>query len=140
MKQLLFSMLSFLWLPVLAQQKDSLPKSDSLAFNKTSKLNEVVIKSKKPFIEQQIDKTVVNVQADLNAIGSSAFEILQKAPGISITGDDNINMSGKGGVNVMIDGRSTQMGSKELANFLRSMPGSRCTGQRRYYQYTAEEK
>lgn len=87
-------------------------------------LKAVVVTSKKPFIEQQIDKTVVNVQADINAIGSSAFEILQKAPGISITGDDVINMSGKGGVNVMIDGRPTQMGSKELAIFLRSMPGS----------------
>jgi outer membrane receptor protein involved in Fe transport len=87
-------------------------------------LSEVVITSKKPFIEQQIDKTVVNVQADINAIGSTAFEILQKAPGISITGDDNINMSGKAGVNVLIDGRPTQMSSKELANFLRGMPGS----------------
>ncbi len=90
----------------------------------TAFLNEVVIIAKKPFIEQQIDKTVVNVQADINAIGSTAFEILQKAPGISITGDDNINMSGKAGVNVLIDGRPTQMSSKELANFLRGMPGS----------------
>jgi len=89
-----------------------------------AQLAEVVVSSKKPFIEQQIDKTVVNVQADLNAIGSSAFEILQKAPGINVTGEDIINMSGKAGVNVLIDGRATQMSSKELANFLRSMPGS----------------
>ena len=86
-------------------------------------LAEVVVTSNKPFIEQMIDKTVVNVQADINAIGSSAFEILQKAPGISITGDDNINMSGKAGVNVMINGRPTQMSNKDLANFLRSQIG-----------------
>ena len=89
-----------------------------------TKLAEVVVNAKIPFIEQQIDKTVVNVQADINAIGSSAFEILQKAPGLSITGDDVINMSGKAGVNVLIDGRPTQMSSKELANYLRSLPGS----------------
>ncbi len=64
------------------------------------------------------------MQADITAIGSSAFEILQKAPGINITGEDVINMSGKAGVNILIEGRPTQMGSKELANFLRSMPGS----------------
>lgn len=87
-------------------------------------MQEIVIDTRKPFIEQQIDKTVVNVQADINAIGSSAFEILQKAPGISINGDDVINMSGKAGVNVMIDGRPTQMSSKELAIFLRGLPGS----------------
>jgi iron complex outermembrane recepter protein len=87
-------------------------------------LNTITVTSKKPFIEQQVDKTVVNVQADLNAIGSSAFEILQKAPGLNITADDVINMSGKAGVNVLIDNRPTQMSAKELANFLRSMPGS----------------
>ncbi len=124
MKQLLFILTSLLSITALAQQKDSLPQKDTSAFNQTKKLNEVVVTSKKPFIEQQIDKTVINVQADITAIGSSAFEILQKAPGINITGEDVINMSGKAGVNVMIDGRPTQMGSKELANFLRSMPGS----------------
>ncbi len=90
----------------------------------TKKLDAIVVTSKKPFIEQQIDKTVVNVQADITAIGSNAFEILQKAPGINITGEDVINMSGKTGVNIMIDGRPTQMSNKELSNFLRSMPGS----------------
>lgn len=80
--------------------------------------------TKKPFIEQQIDKTVVNVQADINAIGSSAFEILQKAPGLNIIGYDVINISGKSSINVLIDGRPTQMSSKEMANYLRSLPGS----------------
>ena len=90
----------------------------------SKKLDAVMVLSKKPFIEQQIDKTVVYVQADIMAISSNAFEILQKAPGININGEDAINMSGKAGVNILIDGRPTQMGSKELANFLRSMPGS----------------
>jgi len=124
MKILLFLFASLLSLTAFAQQKDSLPKKDTAAFNQTKKLNEIVVTSKKPFIEQQIDKTVVNVQADITAIGSSAFEILQKAPGINVTGEDVINMSGKAGVNVLIDGRPTQMSAKELANFLRGMPGS----------------
>ena len=94
------------------------------AAGKAKLLKEVTISSRRPFIEQQIDKTVVNVQADINAIGSNAFEILQKAPGINITNDDIINMSGKAGVNVMVDGRPSQMSAKDLANFLRSLPGS----------------
>ena len=90
----------------------------------SKKLGAVIVLAKKPFIEQQIDKTVVNVQADITAVSSNAFEILQKVPGINITGEDVIFMSGKAGVNILIDGRPTQMSSKELANFLRSMPGS----------------
>lgn len=90
----------------------------------SKKLGAVIVLAKKPFIEQQIDKTVVNVQADITAVSSNAFEILQKVPGINITGEDVIFMSGKAGVNILIDGRPTQMSSKELTNFLRSMPGS----------------
>ncbi len=112
-------MMGFSTLTAFAQQA----KTDT-GFNKNKNLAAIVVTSKKPFIEQQIDKTLVNVQADITAIGSNAFEILQKAPGISITSEDVINMSGKAGVNVMIDGRPTQMSSKELAAFLRSMPGS----------------
>ena len=124
MKQLSGLLSLLLSMSAFAQQKDSLPKKDTAAISKTKQLKEVVVTSKKPFIEQQIDKTVVNVQADITAIGSSAFEILQKAPGLSITNDDIINMSGKAGVNVLIDGRPSQMSSRELANFLRSLPGS----------------
>ncbi len=109
----------FFSLTAIAQQKTT-----DTSFNKTQQLNAVVVTSKKPFIEQQIDKTVINVQADMSAVGSSAFEMLQKAPGINITSEDVINMSGKAGVNIIIDGRPTQMGSKELAAFLRGMPAS----------------
>ncbi len=124
MKQLITLPLLMICLGIFGQQKDSLPKTDTAAISKTRQLKEVVITSKKPFIEQQIDKTVVNVQADISAIGSTAFEILQKAPGLSITNEDIINMSGKAGVNVLIDGRPTQMSPRDLANFLRSLPGS----------------
>lgn len=124
MKQLISLPFCMICLGIFGQSKDSLPKTDTAAISKTKQLKEVVITSKKPFIEQQIDKTVVNVQADIAAIGSSAFEILQKAPGLSITNEDIINMSGKAGVNVLIDGRPTQMSARDLANFLRSLPGS----------------
>jgi iron complex outermembrane recepter protein len=119
MKKIITLFICLFSLKAMAQQKTT-----DTSFNKTQKLTDVIVKTKKPFIEQQIDKTVINVQADMSAVGSSAFEMLQKAPGISITSEDVINMSGKAGVNVMIDGRPTQMGSKELAAFLRSMPAS----------------
>ena len=112
----------FLGMSVAAQAQVINDTTSILMANK--KLDAVIVTAKKPFIEQQIDKTVVNVQADITAVGSSAFEILQKAPGINITGEDIINMSGKAGVNILIDGRPTQMSNAELANFLRSMPGS----------------
>jgi outer membrane receptor protein involved in Fe transport len=107
-----------------AQQNDNLPKKDSTAFNKTQLLNEFVVKSKKPFIEIQVDKMVMNVQNDIVASGGNVFEVLQRAPGVSVTNDEIINLAGKSGVNVLIDGRATQLGAKDLANYLKSTPAS----------------
>lgn len=104
---------------LMAQQKDS-----SNQFNKEKKLLEVVIKSKKPFVEIQVDKTVLNVQNDIVATGGTLFEVLQRAPGVSISNEETINLAGKAGVNVLIDGRPTQMSEKDLANFLKATPGS----------------
>ncbi len=84
-------------------------------------MGEVVITSKKPLIEQKIDRTVVNVEASVTNVGSSALEVLEKSPGISVDKDGNISLKGKQGVLVLVDGRPTQLGGSDLANLLRNM-------------------
>lgn len=116
MKQLLAVLILFISPSAFAQQKDS------ASFNRTKKLDELVVKSKKPFIEMQVDKVVMNLQSDIVASSGNLFEVLQRAPGVSITNDENINMAGKEGVNVLIDGRPTQLSAKDLANYLKSTP------------------
>ena len=102
----------------------SAQQQDTSSFNKTQKLSELVIKSKKPFVEMQIDKLVLNVQNDIVASSGTVFEILQRAPGVTISNDETINLAGKAGVNVLIDGRPTQLSGKDLANYLRATPAS----------------
>ncbi len=113
-------------LGLIAKNEDGSAQTEDFILlpGKSTNLSEVVVTANKPFIEMQPDKTVMNVQSDINAMGSSALEILQKAPGISVTGDDIIKMSGKPGVTVLIDNRPIQISARELANFLRSLPGS----------------
>lgn len=84
----------------------------------------VTVAAKKPLIEQKIDRTVVNVDASITNAGSTAMEVLEKSPGISVDKDGNISLKGKAGVIVLIDGRPTQLGSSDLANMLRSMQSS----------------
>lgn len=124
MKKTVTILLCVIGFTTFAQQKDSLVVKDSAAFNKTKKLEELVIKSKKPFIEMQVDKLVLNVQQDIVATGGTLFEILQRAPGVSVTNDETINLAGKSGVNILIDGRPTQLSDKDLAVYLKSTPGS----------------
>ncbi|HYK55925.1 MAG TPA: outer membrane beta-barrel protein, partial [Flavisolibacter sp.] len=84
-------------------------------------LQGVVVTAKKPFIERKIDKLVLNVENSSLAAGSTAMEVLEKAPGVSVDKEDNISFQGKQGVLVLLDGKPTYMSNADLANFLRSM-------------------
>ena len=84
----------------------------------------VTVTAKKPFIETKIDKTVVNVDASPTSAGSTALDILEKSPGITVDNDGNISLRGKAGVIVMMDGKQTFLSGTDLANLLRNMPAS----------------
>lgn len=85
------------------------------------KLQDVTVVSRKPLIEIKADKTVFNVESSINATGSNALELLQKSPGIQVDNNDNISMKGKTGVKIYIDGKPTQMNSKDLAAYLKGI-------------------
>lgn len=87
-------------------------------------LNEVTVVAKKPLIEQKIDRTVVNVDASISNVGSTALEVLEKAPGVTVDKDGNISLKGKQGVQVYIDGRPSYLSGADLANLLHSMNAS----------------
>jgi len=84
----------------------------------------VTVTAKKPFIETKIDKTVVNVDASPTSVGSTALDILEKSPGITVDNDGNISLRGKQGVIVMMDGKQTFLSAADLANLLRNLPAS----------------
>ncbi|MGX5688440.1 TonB-dependent receptor domain-containing protein [Arcticibacter tournemirensis] len=84
-------------------------------------LKEVTVTVQKPFIERKADKLIVNVENSAVSVGSTALEVLQKAPGVSLDKDDNIALKGRQGVLVMIDGKQTYMSNADLANLLRNM-------------------
>lgn len=92
--------------------------------NKTNKLSEVAIRTLKPFIEVHADKIVVNVENSIVSAGTSALEVLQSSPGVTIDNNDNISLKGKQGVVVWIDGKQTLMSGSDLANMLKSMPSN----------------
>src|SRR5262249_23707342 len=87
-------------------------------------LKEVVVTSKKQFIERKTDRTIVNVDASITNAGTSAMEVLEKSPGVTVDKDGNISLKGKQGVIVMIDGKPSYLSGQDLANFLKSMPSS----------------
>ena len=101
------------------QQTVQLP---AITLSQVSKdLTGITVTAKRPLIEQRIDRTIVNVDASITNVGTSALEVLEKSPGVSVDRDGNISLKGKEGVLVMVDGRPTQLGGPDLANLLRNM-------------------
>ncbi|MBC7407138.1 MAG: TonB-dependent receptor [Arcicella sp.] len=90
----------------------------------SKQLSEVQVIAKKPFIEQQIDRTVVNVANSIVSAGSTALEVLEKAPGVTVDKDGNISLKGKQNVMVLMDGKPTYMSASDLVNLLRNMQSS----------------
>ncbi|MFZ1452407.1 MAG: TonB-dependent receptor, partial [Ferruginibacter sp.] len=87
-------------------------------------MKEVLVTSKKPLIERKLDRTIVNVDASITSAGSTALEVLEKSPGISVDKDGNISLKGKAGVIVYLDGRPSYLSGPDLANMLRNMTSS----------------
>ena len=58
-------------------------------------LSNVTVVSTKPMVEVKADKTILNVEGTINAVGSNALELLRKSPGVLLDKDENISLSGK---------------------------------------------
>lgn len=87
----------------------------------SKQLKEVNITVQKPAIERQGDKLILNVENSSVSAGSSALEVLQRAPGVSLDKDDNVALKGRQGVLIMIDGKPTYLSNADLASMLRNM-------------------
>lgn len=98
--------------------------SDLILRAKPNRLKEVSITGKKAFIEQKIDRTIVNVGALISNDGANALEVLEKSPGVSVDANGKISFKGKPGVTVLIDGKLTYLSGSQLAGYLRSIPSA----------------
>lgn len=87
-------------------------------------LGGVTVSSKKPLIEQKIDRMVVNVDAAVSNVGATALEVLEKSPGITVDKDGKISLKGKQGVQIYIDGRPTYLAGADLVNYLTGLSSS----------------
>lgn len=85
-------------------------------------LGEVKVVARKPFVEQRIDRVVVNPDALISNAGTTALEVLEKSPGISVDANGLLSLRGRSGVVVFVDDKPTYLNAADLASYLRSLP------------------
>jgi iron complex outermembrane receptor protein len=91
---------------------------------RAAEMKEVVVTARKPFIQRLADRLVVNVENSIVSAGSSAMDVLERSPGVSVDQNDAIGLRGKQGVTIMIDGKPTPLTGADLASYLRGLPSS----------------
>lgn len=84
-------------------------------------MDAVEVKALRPQVIVEADKMVVSVEGTAMAAGTSAFEVLEKSPGVFIDQDGNIQLNGRQGVQIMIDGRRSYLSAADLQNMLQGM-------------------
>lgn len=87
----------------------------------TKLLNEVTVTAQRPFLEQRVDKLVVNVANSPTSAGTTAMEVLQKVPGVLVV-EDRIALAGKASVIIMIDGKPSQY--SDMTQVLKDLPSA----------------
>lgn len=87
-------------------------------------LGGVTVNATKALVERKTDRTVVNVDALVSSAGTTALELLERAPGVTVDENGVVSLNGKAGVLVLIDDKPTYLSGDALANYLRSLPSS----------------
>ena len=85
-------------------------------------LDEAIVTASRVMVEVKPDRTVFNVDGTVNSAGADAIELLRKAPGVTVDNNDNINVLGRSGVLLYVDGKRIPITGDELTNYLRNLP------------------
>ncbi len=89
---------------------------------KAKKLQEVVVRLDKPWYQQKPEGMAVNVESSILTKGSSALQLLERSPGVVVNRRDNsIELNGKSGVMVMLNGKLIRVSESQLLDLLDGM-------------------
>lgn len=112
-------------MPLVVNSGDTiLNLAPTLLGNKQKQLQEITVAVALPTIERKADRTIFHPENLISTAGGSAYDIVIKAPGITVDQNNEIKLSGKSGVLVYIDDKQVYLSGADLEQYLRSIPGS----------------
>ena len=95
----------------------------ALEFQATAtELKQATVTAFRDIVEVKADRTVFNVQGTINSTGSDAISLLRVAPGVAVDNENNINVLGRSGVLLFVDGKRLPLTGEDLSNYLQNLP------------------
>lgn len=113
------------YLPYAAMiQLDSNTSMPAIAlYSHIQSLKSVNITASHPLVDQEIDRTIIHVDANIGNAGSTLLEALEKSPGVVVDQSGAVTLKGKSAT-VFIDDKPTYLSGADLNAYLNSLPSS----------------
>jgi outer membrane receptor protein involved in Fe transport len=76
-----------------------------LAVPTAVQLGSVVVQGEKAAVVNELGKTILNVDKDLNSAGGTAADVLQKVPSVAVDDNGQVSLRGNASVTLYLDGK-----------------------------------
>jgi outer membrane cobalamin receptor len=111
--------------PFIIQQNDTEKKLGTIALQAdVQRIKQVEVTAEKPFVQQQADKKVYNVEKNITSTGGTANDIIQNIPSVSQDADGNISLRGSENVSILINGKPSTIAGGDKAQILQQIPAN----------------
>jgi len=90
----------------------------------TTELGEIQVVAVKPLVTQDLDKIGYDVEADPESKTNNVLEMLRKVPLVTVDGEENIQVKGSSSFKIYLNGKPSNMITKNPKDVLKSMPAS----------------
>ena len=71
----------------------------------TQQLAEVKVTGEKAVVQQELGKTVINVEKDLSSVGGTAVNVLENVPSVAVDATGTVSLRGSSNLTILIDGK-----------------------------------
>ncbi len=95
-----------------------------IILNDGEDLEAVSVVAYKPLVTQDIDRIKYDIESDPESKLNSTLEMLRKVPLVTIDQDENIKIKGSSNFKIYLNGKPSNMISKNPKDVLKSMPAS----------------
>lgn len=90
----------------------------------STQLRGITVTAQRPLVKADIDKITYNAKDDPEARTSNVLDLLRKVPLVSVDGDDKIRVKGSSNFIIHINGRRSNIASKNPSQVLKGMPAA----------------
>jgi ferric enterobactin receptor len=71
----------------------------------SQRLGEVTVTGQKAVVQQELGKTVINVEKDLSSVGGTAVNVLENVPSVAVDASGTVSLRGSSNLTILIDGK-----------------------------------